>query len=98
VSKNIKKSKDHSFSLIIASWAGCLCSAVLLVLLGRVVVADFGGLRSCNTNSGGLTMTTCGKQGLNTGDILILLLFCLAACMVISLFTYARRVSHRSKK
>jgi hypothetical protein len=99
VNKRSKVSSKRSIWLIVVSWVGDLLSVGLLVVLGRVVVADFGGFRSCNNNSSGLSISTCGKQSLNPGDWLLLLLFCLTACLVVSLFTYAWRLSRsRSQK
>ena len=72
-------------------WVASLLSVVLLYLVGGAVDSDLGSFRSCNSNNNGLTIANCGKQGLNFGDVILLALFVLAACLTVTLFTAAWR-------
>jgi hypothetical protein len=78
---------------IVGLWLGSLLSVGLLYLVGSAVDSDLGSFRSCSTNSSGLTISNCGKQGLNFGDVILLALFALAACLVVTMFTAAWRTT-----
>jgi hypothetical protein len=78
---------------VVALWVLSLLSVGLLYLAGNAVDADLGSFRSCNSNNSGLTISNCGKQGLNFGDVVLFILFALAACLVVTLFTAAWRTT-----
>ena len=87
----------RSPSVIIWSWVGAVVSLVLVWPAVLVAVADLSGLRSCNVNSSGLTISSCGKQSLNIGDFIILILFIGVAVLAVSAVTHALRMSRRVK-
>ncbi len=90
--------KRPSPVLLVLSWVGSLLSIGLLFVFGNAVISDFASFRSCNSNSAGISVAACGKQSLNVGDLMLLLLFALAAALVVTLFTAAWRLSRRSLK
>lgn len=77
--------------MIAMIWVGSVLSLGLLVFLALAVKTDLAGFRSCNANSSGLSITSCGKQGLNVGDVLLVALFVLSAALVVTLLTAASR-------
>jgi len=87
----------RSAGVIIWSWVGALTSVVLLWPASLVLVADLSGLRSCNVNNTGLTIASCGKQSLNIGDFIILVLVVSVAILAFCAVTYAVRMSRRVK-
>ena len=87
----------RSASIIIWSWTGALASVALVWPAVLVAVADLSGLRSCSVNNPGLTINSCGKQSLNIGDFIILILFISVAVLAISAVTHAVRMSRRVK-
>jgi len=78
---------------IVTLWIVSLLSVSLLYLAGSAVDSDLGSFRSCSSNSSGLTIANCGKQGLNIGDVILLALFVLVTCLVVTLFTAAWRIT-----
>jgi len=87
----------RSASVIIWSWVGALTSAALLWPAVLITAADLSGLRSCNVNNSGLTISSCGKQSLNIGDFIILILVVSVAILTFSAVTHAIRMSRRVK-
>ena len=93
-----KVPKQRSASFIIAIWVGSVLSLLLLWAAASAFVADMWSLRSCNGNSGSLLVTNCGKQSLNPGDLMLFILLALSACLTVSLFTAAWRISRRKAR
>jgi hypothetical protein len=96
VTKKQQKKPAKSLSYIICAWIGALISLILLIPTGAIVGSDVGSFRSCNVNDSGLHVNTCGKENLNAGDLLILLVFIGTLIVVLCLFTHAWRSSRRS--
>ncbi len=86
----------HSPKFIVAAWVASFLSVGLLYAISRVFWSDLASFQSCNTNSSGLSIVSCGKQSPNFGDILIFLVFVMAAALTVSLFTAAWRFSRKA--
>ncbi len=99
-----RRSQDGQFArrqspfMVVVIWLGSVVSLGLLVFMALAVKADFASFKSCNVNSSGLAISSCGKQSLNPGDMLLIALLVLSAVMVVTLLTAAwRTVPRRSK-
>jgi hypothetical protein len=92
MSKKTVKSKKPSFWHIAGTWFGTILSVGLCVTLAKIVTSDFESFRSCSADVG-LVATDCGKQSVNSGDVLLCLLFILSAVLVVCCATVAWRVS-----
>jgi hypothetical protein len=90
-----KKVQRPSLPVLCGLWLGALCSLGLLALMSAVLKVDLESFRSCSVNNAGLFVESCGKQSLNRGDALILLLFVASIAIVVSLFTHAWRLTRR---
>lgn len=91
-----KSAKPRSSAMVVTTWVSSLLALGLLLLSATAVKSDLGALRPCSANNG-LTVTNCGKQSLNLGDLMLLTLLVLSACLVVMLCTAAWRVSRRRK-
>jgi hypothetical protein len=93
--RNRRLAVHRSVSVIVWSWVGALASASLLWPAVLVMAADLSGLRSCSVNNSGLTSSSCGKQSLNIGDFIILILVLSVAILAFCAVTHAVRMSRR---
>jgi hypothetical protein len=84
-----------SLSYMVCAWVGAAFSLLLLIPTGGAIGVDVTSFRSCGVNNNDLYMNVCGKQGLNGGDFVILLLFLGSVSIVICLFTHAWRSSRK---
>jgi hypothetical protein len=84
----IKRSK----LTITITWIAGLLSVGLLLLSGNILVSDVGSFRSCNNDST-LHLSNCGKQSVDSSDVLIFILFVIAAVLVVVLFSEAWRMT-----
>jgi hypothetical protein len=89
--------RPRSTGFIIFTWLCGFLSVGLLYLAARAVVSNFASLRSCDVNSSGLAVSSCGKAALNVTDIMMIGLFMLIAVLVVTLFTAAIRMTRRSR-
>lgn len=85
----------HSMLFIIGFWLASFTSLGLLWLAGRAVLSDLGSFRNCNSGTGILSVSSCGKQSLNPGDFILIGLFVLAAFFSFSLLTGAWRATRK---
>lgn len=92
---NNGKFAKRSLKFVIFSWFVSFLSLGLLYAAGTAVYSIFGSFRSCDANSTGLTIASCGKQALNFGDLVIVGLFIACAALVVTLFTAAWQASLR---
>ncbi|MDB5170554.1 MAG: hypothetical protein JWO35_248 [Candidatus Saccharibacteria bacterium] len=83
----------RSAKFTVFSWFASFASLGLLYAAGAAVYSTFGSFRSCGANSSGLAITSCGKQSINIGDLIILGLFVASALLAVSLFTAAWRMT-----
>ena len=93
MSKSKKQVRRAAPGAIIASWVGSLLSVGLLYLCAKMVLSDFASFRSCASNNTGLYISSCGKQSINVGDFIFVLLFVASAVLTLSLFTHAWRIT-----
>jgi hypothetical protein len=77
-----------------ASWIFAVLSLGLLWFSAAAVSSDFGSFRSCSSNNV-LTVSNCGKQSINFGDIALIGLLVLAAFFTLSICTHTWRVTRR---
>ena len=84
---------QHSMKYLVFLWFCSLLSVGLLYLSGNAVTDTMAAFQSCSSNSTGLSIHNCGKQGLNIGDIIIFALFTLSAALTVSLFTFSWRAT-----
>ena len=98
MSKKAKIVRQHTPRAIVSIWLGSLLSLGLLYVAAVAMKSDLGSFRSCNSNSSGLTVSNCGKASLNLGDVVLIGLFVLSACLVVTLFTAAWRTTRRPAK
>jgi hypothetical protein len=91
----MSKPVNRSWKAIVGLWLASLLSVGLLLGSAIAVKSDLSQFRSCNSNTSGLMVHSCGKQSLNPGDLILLALFVLAALLTVSLFTGALRASRR---
>ncbi len=92
---NKGKFAKKSLKFVIFSWLASLVSLGILYAAGAAVYSIFSSFRSCDANSAGLSIVSCGKQSLNFGDLVIVGLFIASAALVITLFTAAWQASLR---
>ena len=85
--------RSHSKGFIVAAWVVSVASLGLLWAASRAVMTDLGSFRSCGTDSGILSLPSCGKHSLDMGDLIILGLFALSVCLSFSLMTIAWRAT-----
>ena len=90
-----RSGKRPSTKLLAASWIATILSAFLLFQAGLALSSDMSGFRSCDANSSGLTVAMCGKQSLNFGDVVLLILFVCSAALLVSIGTAALRITRR---
>jgi hypothetical protein len=88
-----KSATQHSVKYLVFIWACSLLSLLLLYFAGNAVTDSMAAFQSCNSNSTGLSVHNCGKQGLNVGDIILFGLFALSAALSVSLFTASWRAT-----
>ena len=88
--------KAPSKKMLFGSWLASFVSLALLWATAAALWSDLSSFRSCDANSGGLTLTSCGKHGLNAGDTILLGLFLLAGAMAFSMCTHAYRMTKRT--
>ncbi len=89
------KFAKRSLKFVIFSWFMSFVSLGLLYAAGVAVYSIISSFRSCDANSSGLSISSCGKQALNFGDLVITGLFIACAALVVTLFTAAWRASLR---
>lgn len=80
---------------IVMVWLSSILSLGLVYLTAKVAMSQLIAFRSCNGNSNGLTVVSCGKQSLNLGDIVLIALFILAMILSFKLFLTAWRLTSR---
>ena len=88
--------KAPSKRVLAGSWVISVLSLGLLWGTASMVKASLSSFQSCSANNNGLTLTNCGKQSLNAGDFMLIILFILAAFLSLSLFTHTWRVTRRA--
>lgn len=93
-----KFAKAPSKKMFFGSWIGALLSLPLLWFVLKAVLSNFASFRSCNSNNNGITVVNCGKQGLNLGDVILLVLLAAAGFMAFSLWVHSIRMSKRMFK
>jgi hypothetical protein len=93
--KSKRTGQPPSKKLFVTTWIGVLLSIGLLFEAGSAVLSDLTGFRSCNSNTSGLSVAVCGKQSVNFGDIMLMILFVAAAALVVSLATVAWRMTRK---
>jgi len=86
------KSSPKSLALI---WLAVLVSLAVAVGVGWFLTGDLIAFRSCGHNNTGLSISNCGKQGLNVSDILVILVFIAAVSVTLSLIGRAWKMSRR---
>ena len=87
------KFKKRSAKFVAFSWFISFLSLGLLYAAGAAVYSILGSFRSCDTNSNGLSIASCGKHSMNFGDLVIFGLFIASAALAASLVTAAWRIS-----
>ncbi|MEO7364405.1 MAG: hypothetical protein ABIV43_02760 [Candidatus Saccharimonadales bacterium] len=90
-----KFAERKSNKVLAAWWGSALFSLVIVWLTARAATATLGGFRSCNGDTPVLNVSSCGKQSLTLGDMVLVGLFCLAIFMSFSLITAAWRATRR---
>ena len=87
-----KKSKSttlHSPGLTVMAFIGGFLSLGLLYFIGKVIANDFASFRPCSSNNTDLSIMSCGKASLNSGDFILIILLILSAVLAFTLFTAA---------
>lgn len=90
-----KKADIHSVPpvrYVIAAWAGAVMFFCISAGSLYFIVSEFSSFRSCNKESG-ITLTSCGKQGITGNDIFLMILFAVSAALVYILTTVALRMT-----
>lgn len=82
---------QHSFKHLAFLWVCSILSIGLLYLAGNALTDSIAAFQSCDTNNTGLSISSCGKQGLNVGDVILFALFAASAALTVSLFTMSWR-------
>jgi hypothetical protein len=95
--KQSKVAAPRSKRAILGIWLAAVLSLGLLFLAGQALLSDLGSFRACNT-PGALSISNCGKQGLNVGDFVIFVWLVLSAALALSLCTAALRTIPRRRK
>lgn len=84
--------------VIIASWTASLLSLVLVYGAASALVNALLSFRSCDKNDTGLSVVSCGKESITSGDALLIVLTILTVLLSLSLFTGAIRASRGKKR
>lgn len=87
--------KRRSPVVVGLSWTAGFVSLGLVYLSGKLLAADLAAFRSCDANSSGLQIASCGKHGINFSDMVLITFFGLSIALVMSLFTASWRMSRR---
>lgn len=87
--------KSHPRWVLALSWIGSLLSVALLFVTSSALLGTLGSFRSCNSNSAGLFIHGCGKDGLTLGDVIIFGLFIACAALTLSTVTAAWRLTRK---
>lgn len=87
----------RSWRVISWSWVGAVASLALVWPAYFMLSVDLSGLRSCSVNNSGLTNSSCGKQSLNLGDFIILILALSVGLLAAAAVTHAIRMTRRVK-
>lgn len=82
---------QYSFKYLAFIWVCSILSVGLLYLAGNALTDSIAAFQSCDTNNTGLSISSCGKQGLNVGDVILFALFAASAALTVSLFTMSWR-------
>ncbi len=93
--RNGQFAERRSPAIIGLSWIASFISLLVPYATGRLLLIDLAAFRPCSTNNNGLHIVTCGKRGINAGDLLFLILFGLSVALTYSLFTAAWRMTSR---
>lgn len=88
--------RNHSFGFILLHWIGGLLGLGAMYGIGRFLASNLAAFRSCDHNNTGLTVASCGKQGLDAGDFLSIVLLLVALAITIRLFSQAWHMSRKS--
>ena len=92
--KDGKFAQQYSAGSIALAWLLGLIGLVATYFVGRFLANDLGAFRSCSHNTG-LAVVSCGKQGLDGGDVLIILIFLASIAICVGLFARAWSMSRR---
>jgi len=92
-----QSARQRPLWFVSGSWLLSLASIGLLGLVGNFLRSDLTSFRSCAANDAGLTVTSCGKQSLNFGDVVLIGLLIMCAALTITLLTAAWQLSRRPK-
>lgn len=90
-----KFATKHSFRHLAFLWICSLLSIGLLFFTGNALTDSIAAFQSCDVNNTGLSVSSCGKTGLNVGDVIFLGLFIASAVLAVSLFTASWRKTRR---
>jgi hypothetical protein len=96
MSRKSAKKEPKSRSYKVGAWIGAALSTLLLIPTGEALGSDIISFRSCSINSSGLFVDTCGKENVNSGDLVLVILFLGSLSIVICLITHAYRSSRRT--
>ena len=78
-----------------AAYVGTLLSILFAVFISLGFFQDISGFQSCNVNSSDLSVSSCGKSSINTGDALLLTLALCSILLVLALITQSYRLTKR---
>lgn len=88
----------YSWKYLTFLWVSTILSVGLLFLVGNALTDSVAAFQSCDTNNTGLSVSSCGKQGLNVGDVVLFVLFVAAAGLAVSLATLSWRKTRGHEK
>jgi hypothetical protein len=93
-----RRNKPTSIKMLVVIWLATLLGGGLVYVFANALVSTLKTFRSCDSNSAGLMVSACGKQGLNVGDTILLGLFVASVALFVSLCTAAIRMSRRNNE
>lgn len=87
--------RSRSLPFLVSAWVLAGASLGLVWLSSRALISDLASFRSCDGGTGISTISSCGKQSMNIGDMILLGLFVLSACFSFSLLIGAWRMTRK---
>jgi hypothetical protein len=94
-----KEAKNYSPAFIIGSLALCFASTLAVWYAWRAFASDIMSFRSCASNNSNLVsdVVSCGKHGVNIGDLILFGLFVATGLLCFGMWTHVVRMVRKDK-
>ncbi|HWB39406.1 MAG TPA: hypothetical protein VG604_04200 [Candidatus Saccharimonadales bacterium] len=96
--KDGKFAEKQSMGQVILAWLEGLAALAIAGVFGRFMAGILAALRSCNANNSDLSVSNCGKQGLNQSDVFVLIIFLVFVILAVNLLQRAWQQTRSRRK